>query len=695
MEQGKQRKLGIIKRLLLIASSIAVFLNGAMAEDFKDPLSNQTTAATFSMSELDLDRGSTVAAFSVDSDARLKSKVLSAASAKFGLDQTTSAIQFAETKVDELGARHYRGVQTIESVPVVGARFDIHLNTDKDSIFVNAKVSHGRPESMQPQIDGDRATELAESHWKDSLDSQPETARAPTLVVFDSSVMDRFVSGKPRLAYQIDLGSRFEAYRYFVDAITGDVLKRLSLDRHLNREVGDCSYGDGECYFGAYSSKYDYTFGRVEGDDPVGKNPIDDPELQAYPYDTDNVYELVKAYAGYLQARFKRNGPNGKGGLGGGQVYAPTTTAAMTYIGQSGFSRCPNAFYSSYVEGVNFCAGMANVDTIFHELTHGLTHFTSDLIYQNESGALNESFSDILAEAAENFLFGENDWLCGSSRVDESLTGIARSMKNPEEALWNPYLGDYSNGMQPSHFYSSKVYCGEQDNGGVHQNSGVLNHAAYLIAEGGSFNGCSIPALGMKKMEQIMYRALTKYLTPTSTFYDAYVAIRQSAWELVTAEEFLSVEKALLAVQLNQPGKCSGIKASPTQCSAWIDQCPDHPDLIREGACGCGVPEVDANNNGVPDCIDINGDTRPAAPVVSKLATKKRKKVRKFLVALQEVPGAQYIIRFNQKGKRPIYRRMKTPLIRVTLKGKGAWRISYRIRVNGQLSKFSREMRLR
>ena len=695
MKQRKQKKSSIIRLLLLLAVSFEGSFDFAMAEDFKDPLSNQTTAATFSMSELDLNQGNTVAAFSIDSDARVQSKVLAAASAKFGLDQTTSEIQFSEAKVDNLGTRHYRGVQSIESVPVVGARFDIHLNADKDSVFVNAKVSHGRPESMKPRIDEGQATILAESHWKDSLTSEPETRKTPTLVVFDSSILDRFVSGKPRLAYQIDLGSRFEAYRYFVDAITGDILKRLSLNRHLNREVADCSYGDGLCYFGAYKSEYDYRFGRKEGHDPVGRNPIDDPEVQSSPYDTDNVYALIGAYAGYLQVRFNRNGPNGEGGLGGGDKSPMNITRALTYIGQGGNTICPNAYYSSYEERINFCAGMADINTTSHELTHGVTHFSSGLIYQNESGALDESFADIFAEAMEYYLIGENNWLIGSTKFDKSRMGVYRSLKNPEEPLWNPYYGAYVNGSQPAHFYSDKVYCGEKDNGGVHRNSGVLNHAAYLIAEGGSFNGCSIPGLGIKKTEQVMYRALTKYLTPTSTFYDAYVAIRQSAWELFTAEEFLSVEKALLAVQLNQPGKCSGIKASPTQCSAWFDQCPDHPNLISKGACGCGVPEVDANNNGVPDCVDINRDTRPAAPVVSKLATKKRKKVRKFLVALQEVPGAQYIIRFNQKGKRPIYRRMKTPLIRVTLKGKGAWRISYRIRVNGQLSKFSRKMRLR
>jgi hypothetical protein len=316
-------------------------------------------------------------------------------------------------------------------------------------------------------------------------------------------------------------------------------------------------------------------------------------------------------------------------------------------------------------------------------------------MYQYESGALSEAFSDIFAEAAEYYVLGENNWLFGSTKFDQSRTGVLRSLKNPEEALWNPYEGAYSNGNQPARFYSSKAYCGDQDNGGVHINSGILNHAAYLIAEGGFFNGCSVAGLGMKKMEKVLYRALTEYLTPTATFYDAYVAIRQSAWELLTAEEFLSVEKALLAVELNQPGKCSGIKASPTQWSAWVDQCPSHPNLITKGACGCGVPEVDTNNNGIPDCIDINRNTRPAKPVVSLLARKKRKNIRKYLVALQEEPGARYIVRFNQKGKRPIFKRLRSPFFGITLRDRGSWRISYRIRVNGQLSKFSRKTRLR
>ena len=71
----------------------------------------------------------------------------------------------------------------------------------------------------------------------------------------------------------------------------------------------------------------------------------------------------------------------------------------------------------------------------------------------------------------EYYLIGENNWLIGSTKFDKSRMGVYRSLKNPEEPLWNPYYGAYVNGSQPAHFYSDKVYCGEKDNGGVHRNS--------------------------------------------------------------------------------------------------------------------------------------------------------------------------------------------------------------------------------
>lgn len=665
------------------------------AEEFNAPLSNKTAALTLSLSELIGKKPSGVTSFSQADENALTARILKVSSSKFGLDTQQSTIQFAQTEVDALGVRHYRGKQVVDSIPVFGSQYDIHVSPKRDSIFVAGRVSQGKPARMVPVLSEEDVRDFAHSHWVDSFGTTAEKTSVPTLVVFDPGLLDRFITGDPRLAYQIDLRSRFRSHRYFIDASTGSLLKQLSLTTNARRQVGDCSFGDGYCYFGAYSPTYDYMFGRLEGDAPVGANPVNKPEVQVSPLDTDMTYESIGAYHTYLQDRFKRDGVNGKGGLGNGADTDFDTITAFTYIGVAGEPNCPNAYFDSAQDTLNFCGGMASIDIVFHEATHGLTHNSADLIYQNESGTLNESFSDIFAETAENYYLGENNWLAGSSKLDSNILGNLRSLKDPEVALWNPLSRSYTNGNQPANFYSEKFYCGEADYGGVHYNSGVLNHAAYLISEGGSFNGCTISGLGIKKMEQIMFRALTKYLSPTSTFYDAYVAIRQAAWDLYSAEEFLSVEKALLAVQLNQPGRCSGIAAGPTMCSAWVDQCPNDPDLIIEGACGCGVPEVDANGNGIPDCIDIDSRTRPATPVITKLATKKRKKIKKFLVALQEVRGARYIVTLTPKRGRPVTKTVKSPFVQIRFRGQGPWRISYKIRLNGKTSKSSRKMRLR
>ncbi len=116
----------------------------------------------------------------------------------------------------------------------------------------------------------------------------------------------------------------------------------------------------------------------------------------------------------------------------------------------------------------------AALDVVAHELTHGVTDYTSNLIYQNESGALNEAFSDMMGTAVE-FYFQQPG--SGNLRADYLLgedvfrPGGIRSMSDPAA------YGD------PDHY--SRRYTGPADNGGVHINSGIANNAFYLAIEGG------------------------------------------------------------------------------------------------------------------------------------------------------------------------------------------------------------------
>ena len=176
----------------------------------------------------------------------------------------------------------------------------------------------------------------------------------------------------------------------------------------------------------------------------------------------------------------------------------------------------PNVVW--FGQRVNYLAGA--LDVVAHELTHGVTDYSSSLIYQGESGALNEAFSDIMGTSVE-FAFEPNkaDYLLGE---DVFTPGGLRSMQNPQA------YGD------PDHY--SIRYTGTGDNGGVHINSGIANNAFYLAIEGGTHRlGARVQGVGganRAQIERVFYRAFTSLLTPSATFAQARAATIQAAREL-------------------------------------------------------------------------------------------------------------------------------------------------------------------
>ena len=211
-----------------------------------------------------------------------------------------------------------------------------------------------------------------------------------------------------------------------------------------------------------------------------------------------------------------------------------------------------NAFYAGdgimvYGEGLppdvifngykwNYFAGA--LDVVAHELTHGVTDYSSGLIYKNESGALNESFSDVMGTSVE-FYFQPvgSAYLKADYTLGEDLTSPMsgfRSMANPGA------FGD------PDHY--SKRYLGPSDNGGVHTNSGISNHAFYLAVEGGTdrTSGLSVTGVGSAsrdKIEKVFYRAFTQMLPAGATFSVARAATIQAARDLYGAGS--NVEQAV------------------------------------------------------------------------------------------------------------------------------------------------------
>ncbi len=173
-------------------------------------------------------------------------------------------------------------------------------------------------------------------------------------------------------------------------------------------------------------------------------------------------------------------------------------------------------------DGTIFVNFTKDPDVIGHELTHGVTQYTAGLQYFSQSGALNESFSDVFGSAIEQIVDGKNagnaDWLIGDGIMGPTLFGEAlRSMKAPGTAYDNPLMGK---DPQPDHM--SHYYAGPADNQGVHVNSGIPNKVFYRVAT----------VIGTDKAALIWYTTLQK-LWLTAVFSDFTSKLVESARLLV------------------------------------------------------------------------------------------------------------------------------------------------------------------
>jgi Zn-dependent metalloprotease len=172
----------------------------------------------------------------------------------------------------------------------------------------------------------------------------------------------------------------------------------------------------------------------------------------------------------------------------------------------------------------NHLAG--SLDVVAHELTHGVTQFSSNLLYFDEPGALNEAFSDLMSMAVQSYYKSASaNYLVGDDVV---TPGGIRSMVTPFA------YGD------PDHY--SVRYTGLLDGGGVHTNSLIITHAYYLAVEGGTNRVSRLRVEGVgaaqrEKIEKAFFRAFTRILTPAARFSDARAATIQSARDLYGAND--------------------------------------------------------------------------------------------------------------------------------------------------------------
>jgi len=456
-----------------------------------------------------------------------------------GVVVTTSRI----SPVDEVGMEHVRFRQTLDGIPIAGGELAVHLR-DRSVVAVNAKtIADLEKVDTIPTLTASEAKAQARDILAASIGVTDAELGEPRLELLNKGLLGR-------RGFSTDL-------TWFVEARKVDLREFLWIDAHMGKPVLQFSQLtdalDREIYDAEDPTDGIYndlpgTLVRVEGGPPV-VGPAGADANDAYDFSGDT-YD-------YFNTQHGRDSYDGAGA---------TLVSTVRFCRDA--LNCPlaNAFWngSQMVYGSGFPAA-DDVDA--HELTHAVTEHTANLFYYMQSGALNESYSDIFGETVDLLNGAGTDTAGVRWQLGEDVPGFGaiRDMMDPTN------FGD------PGKTSDGQFVCGDDyrtDNGGVHSNSGVPNHAYALMVDGGSYNGETVTGMGLTKAGKIQYRALSLYLLSASDFLDNYNAIQQSCQDLIgiagiTSGNCVEVGQALDAVEMDQSWPCSPSQAAvPAFCPA-------------------------------------------------------------------------------------------------------------------------------
>lgn len=436
-------------------------------------------------------------------------------------------LALVSVEADEVDVTHVRVQQTLGGVPVLGGEAIVHVAPD-GSADVTDDLVPGVVVDTRPRLDRERAIAqtLAAIDCPTCLTAPPEA---------DLWIVRR--AGLDRLCWRVSLrredGSSATSLPVaFVDAATGEIVLRYD---DLQTATGSSLYSgtvnfasfarsgthyleDHGRHVGTWTSRTGTTaLYRLTDVDDVWKSSLQRAAVDAQ-IGAGSVYDYYLAVHG-------RRGIDGAGGPAA-RVSIDGTTPLVTstvHYGKAFANAFWNGSYMTYGDGDGTLIGpLVTLDICGHEMTHGVTERTAGLVYEGESGALDESWSDVMGAMVERFVRGESlaIWRIGEEAYTPGVTGDALR-----------YLDDPRLGGDPDHY--ADRYTGPEDNGGVHTNSTIASHAFYLLAHGGTHRrGGSIAGIGADAAARIWYRALASYMTSGTTFKGARAATVKAAASL-------------------------------------------------------------------------------------------------------------------------------------------------------------------
>jgi len=497
----------------------------------------------------------------------------------------SDSFQLKRVDSDRLGYSHFKFQQFSYGIPVENGTYTVHAKNGLIESISGEFIEFGEadPSAKVHQRDAliqaiNHVTSLIEGDGHDHHDHHGEEGlresaverlqpiRKPHFAWENASGhLDLDAIPKAELAFvetgeqQVSLAYKFDIYSQapvfkadvFVDAVTGDVIKHYEMIHTADTPASGTSLYNGVVPFTADSFGTPTNY-RLQANAGVGIPTVITLDMRNSGDYADAV-DVVSANTSFNLASQRIGVQTHYGAesivdfyaerLGRNSYDANGTTLVSYFSFSNGYN---NAFWNGSVltfgdgDGTNYFP-LVSLDIVGHEFTHGVIETTADLIYQFESGALNESFADIMGEASENFATGTQDWATASEIVNGP--GAIRSFQDPKS------LGD------PDTYLGQNWFSGSDDAGGVHTNGTVQNHWFYILSEGKTGtndNGDSydVTGIGIEDATQIAYRNLATYLTPASQYADARVGSIQSAIDLfgVNSPQHLATEAAWDAV---------------------------------------------------------------------------------------------------------------------------------------------------
>lgn len=452
---------------------------------------------------------------------------------------TEKELVFIDEIIDNYGLKNVIYRQYFQGIPVYDGNLKFHFNGKNQLSSINgntiSNIKVNTKATITPAEAGVIARDLV---MKQNLtrSQSPLKTKKNNLLIFPKNLVQ---GGQvvPYLAYEVEVTNENEVREFlFINAHTGELVEQFTGIHPIDRKLYETNTSTNNLRW-------------KEGDPLPGSLDI---WQRNEVITSEHVYNFFKNAFNYVSYN--------------------SNDASMITINNNPNINCPNANWNGIT--ANYCTGTAADDVVAHEWGHAYTEYTSGLIYQYQSGALNESYSDVWGESIDLLNNYEDQGENLDIRTSIACSGTQRwkmgekasAFGAPIRDMWNPKCNN-----DPASTIDTSYYCGTLDSGGVHSNSGVPNHLYALLVDGGTFNGYTINSIGFVKAAHLWWRAQKNYLTPTSDFAIFADALEASANDLIginlqglsttanpaglsgqiwTAADVVNLQNAILSVQL-------------------------------------------------------------------------------------------------------------------------------------------------